>query len=279
MSEHLSPEDLGGLVMLEPTDPERERAEAHIRECAACRESWVDASRTLAMLDALDEPEPPSHAALARARAAVLRELEAESAGSQKPAEAQKATETQKPAASDEAARGSAGAALAIPLAAVVAFVVLLVIGAAGQVYWRLALLGLLVSGGRSAWALYRNTVREAWVSIGFTVALSALIASRFVRLDEALAIGPGCTLQELAASALPLGMAVYLAQSRRIQVTPWSLGAAAACGALAGQLALLSLCPHRDPGHLFLLHVGGVLLATVAAVGVGYRLKARDIV
>ncbi|HVU52886.1 MAG TPA: hypothetical protein VHL80_19525, partial [Polyangia bacterium] len=70
--------DALALVALPDGAPERARADEHARTCADCTRALAEARQLLGLLDAaLAQLPPPSPAALARASAPVLAELEA----------------------------------------------------------------------------------------------------------------------------------------------------------------------------------------------------------
>ena len=81
--------------------------------------------------------------------------------------------------------------------------------------------------------------------------------------------------LLELLAASLPWLAFRQVAGPRREK---WSSAAVAAAGALAGHAALHLTCPaaHAD-AHLFVFHVGGVVLAAMLAVLATPRLSPHS--
>ncbi len=66
------------LAALPPGDPDGDAAAAHARSCPGCAQALREATRLLKLIDAGLRPSPPSEAALQRAQAAVLAEMDRE---------------------------------------------------------------------------------------------------------------------------------------------------------------------------------------------------------
>ena len=254
--EHIVDDELAGLAALPERDTERQRAEAHARSCARCGPVWREAVETMSMLGALEELEPPSHAALSRARAAVLAELRAE------PTPELSEPRAAPPAISPAVAGGAAIATLLLAVGVALLHGALPPIEESGAVLAAMVLASLLV--GSSALARGRLAV----LALALAVIGSITAASIEAHDSAQIAIGGGaCMLIELATAAGPLALTAWAFARRRVEASPAVLAAVAAAGALAAQLALTITCEHPPTvAHLGLFHVGGVLLAALLA-------------
>lgn len=250
MSAHLDPHEVAGLVMLDESDPERARAEAHARECPSCEAALASAHATLAVMDEIGAPPPPAPEALLRAREAVHAEL-ARPAGL--------------PPRGVASITPWIGAVAAL---AVASFVVpLLALPWVHELPWLLSIAVLAATIVRTALALTRRTPRDAGIALAFAVGISALLA--FLDGDGAgHGHGVNCALLELGAALLPAGGALALARLGRLDlspgIAPLSMAAVAATGALAGQLALHALCADRELSHLLPFHLGAVIASAL---------------
>lgn len=224
--------DALALVALPPGAPERARAEEHARSCDACARLLAEAREMLAMLD-VAAPPPPSPAALARAAAPVLADLDARAAAGR-----------------------LAGAVAAAVLAA-----------------WALPLAlsrGPLNSGSALSFALaaLAAAASVATVRWGGRVAVAFPLLSVFTALavgrGSALDATFGCPLVE-ALTAAGAGAAAWLAARAlgRSAVRPQVMVAAVGGGALAGHAALHLACgAATELPHLLVFHTGPVVLA-----------------
>jgi hypothetical protein len=229
--------DALALVALPPNAPERARAEEHARSCDACARALAEAREMMAMLDVAAVP-PPSPAALARAAAPVLADLDA---------------------------RAAAG-----PLAGAVAAAVLAA--------WALPLAlarGPLNSGSALSFALAAlaaaaSVATVRWggrVAAVFPVlsALTALAVGRGPALDATF----GCPLVE-ALTAAGAGAVAWLAARAfaRSAPSPQVTIAAVGGGALAGHAALHLVCgAATELPHVLVFHTGPVVLAVGLAM------------
>jgi len=107
--------------------------------------------------------------------------------------------------------------------------------------------------------------------SSAWLVLAAALLASLLLALGTGdaggldLLTGLHCAFVELVAAAVPYGLLLYsVLRGRRAGSAP-SFAAAAAAGALAGQLYLLLRCPDRmHTPHMLVTHTGAVVLAAL---------------
>ena len=235
--EHLDPDEVAGIAMLEDRDPERVRAEAHAAGCPACEALLASASLQLALLDQLAEPPAPSAEALRRARDAVHARLH-------------------RPPAVESIAL--------VSLLALAGFVLpLLVLPHVAAIPWLLTVVALAAVIGRTAMALAKGTPRDAGMALFFALGIAAVMAVLDADGDSG-GHGVNCALLELGTALLPAGTALALAHTGRLDPTPLSMAAVAASGALAGQLALHALCADRELTHLIPFHLGAVIVAAL---------------
>jgi hypothetical protein len=256
VSAHLDPELIAGLTTVERTDPERTAAEAHARDCSECRAAWDDATARLADLDALAAPPPPSRAALASAKSAVLARMREE-----RPARSAAGGDPE-PEVSISTRRAAIRAASAIPVLSLAAFVALaLTLRSRTEIAWGVGLGLVAIVSGRTALSLVRGGARDA----GFALALGAAVSALLVWID-ATGMGEGhgrdCISVELAGAALPVLAKTGLVWRGAMRPTGLGFAAVAVSGALAGQLALRAACPNGHLEHLATFHFGGVLVA-----------------
>jgi hypothetical protein len=248
VSDHLDPELLAGIALLDPSDPERIAAEAHCGSCSTCRASMEAARATLGDLDAL-APAPVPLTRLEAWRDRLLHEQR-------------------------RIARTRMLAALALVPLSALGFVALLAprgdLAALGApLAW-----GVIVAvSGSAALALHRGGPRLGGsvltAAIAISVALAALDAT-----GGGIGPGPKCLALELAAALLPAVFAIALCRRGTLARSPPGIATAAAAGAIGAQLALAVLCPDHDADHLLAFHVGGVVLAALLA-GIAGRLAA----
>lgn len=229
--------DAPGLAALRPDDPARVAARAHASGCAECARALREAERLQALL-ARWEAAPMRPEALARASRAIAAELRRE-------------------------ARRRALGAIAAVCAAVLVFVALARSRSAATEDWARA--GLLAG---LAIALAAAATRRPLLVAG--VAVLAALAAGLAAGGTPLAGAPGahCLGTELASAALVIA-AVWLAlRGGSTSPARWTIGAAAAAGALAGDAALQLTCgAQAELPHLLAFHVGGVLLAAGAGL------------
>ncbi|HEV3030500.1 MAG TPA: hypothetical protein VG319_02600 [Polyangia bacterium] len=257
--------DAMGLAALPPEAPERRRAEEHARTCAACARTLAEGGRLLAMLDTSILPAP-SPAALQRASAAVLAELD------------------------DERASVGAGAVAGRLAGAVAAAVV---------AAWALPLAlarGPIVTGG--SFALSAALAALAAVASAATVRWGGQVAVAFPLLSAVTALFAGtgraleapvglhCAFVE-AMTAGGVGLAAWLvvrglaargpAAPGHVRAAPALIVAAVGGGALAGHAALHLACPAAtELPHLLAFHTGPVALAVGLAL-LGTAAARRD--
>jgi hypothetical protein len=231
--------DAVGLAALPADAPERARAEAHARTCAACARALADAARVLAALDAALPLPAPSAAALRLAAQPILAELD-------------------RRGARVAAVVGAAAAAWALPLALARRPV------AGGR--------GLLVSAALAALAALATAVSVTAGGVAVVVfpvlsTAASLMAGQGGELRAGL--GVHCALTELAA-AVGAGAVALLVTRRAAGARSSTLIAAAGGGALAAQAALHETClASTDLPHLMGFHTGPVVLALLLALAV----------
>jgi hypothetical protein len=227
-----------GIAALPEGDPEREAYLAHARECPGCLEELRKSEKLVRLLESARLPAP-SPEALRRASAHVL-------AGLARPRMAW-------------AARGGA---------AVAAFALLLLAARHRDPEgWAAALIIAALAAALAATAGVLRAGALVGVAAAAAFALAAGGAPGFAVAGQMGGlvpdVGAECLLAELLAAALPLAAAVW---TFRRDPRPGSLAQAAAAGALAGQAALHIGCSaHAQAAHLWVFHVGGVLLAALA--------------
>ena len=249
--EHLDPDEVAGIAMVEDRDPERVRAEAHAAGCPACEALLASASSQLALLDQLAEPPAPSAEVLRRARDAVHAQLPAQHG----------------PPAVESIAL--------VSLLALAGFVLpLLVLPHVAAIPWLLTLVALAAVIGRTAMALAKGTPRDAGMALFFALGIAAVMAVLDADGDSG-GHGVNCALLELGTALLPAGAALALARTDRLDPTPLSMAAVAASGALAGQLALHALCADRELTHLIPFHLGAVIASALIG-GLAGKLGTR---
>jgi hypothetical protein len=227
---------------------------AHVSGCADCALAVREGEKLHALLGRSRLPAPAA-AALQRASAQVIAELRA---GSR--AEARGPAAVRAPRKSAWAVQG---------IAAVAAFAAPLFFlhhrDASG---WTAAIVVLAASAILAATA---GTIRAGALvvlaaSAGFAVAEGGIPGFSGAGLE----VNYACFCLELAAAALPLGAALWMARSN---LRPGALAQAAAAGALAGQAALNLCCgAHNEASHLWTFHVSGVAAAGLA----GWVLEGR---
>jgi hypothetical protein len=245
--------DAMGLVALPGDAPERVSAEEHARSCADCTRALAEGQRLLAALDgALASMPAPSPAALARAAAPVLAELDAGHAVA--------------------AARAGAGRLAAAVAAAVVGAWALPLALARAPIATG-APFGLSVALAALAALASVATVRWGGPVAAVFPALSALTAF-LVGTGRALepAVGLHCASVE-AMTAAGAGVAAWLAARALAKASPRSdradvAVAAVGGGALAGHAALHLACPAAtELPHVLVFHTGPVALAVALAL------------
>jgi hypothetical protein len=231
------------IAALPDDDAEARAAREHAKSCAECAAALERGAGIIQKLDALPPLPAPSAEALRRASESILAELD-----------------------------GSAPLARGWPLAAAT-----------------LVSFGLVL-----ALAKHRAPEVEAWqlaAIVGIAAAAAAFFAPRWARGSLAAvtigsacfafavsattglfpAIGVKCTILELVGSALPLGAAFFMASRGTLERGRWRFAASAAAGAIAAQAALNVTCPVHTAGpHLWVFHVGGVVLAAVIGAALG---------
>jgi hypothetical protein len=233
--------DALALAALPAEAPERARAEEHARGCAACARALAEAREMMAMLG-VAAPPPPSPAALARAAAPVLADLDA-LAG----------------------ARASAGRIAGAVAAAVLAAWALPLALSRGPLNP-----GSALSFALAALAAAASVATVRWggrVAAVFPVlsALTALAVGRGPALDATF----GCPMVE-ALTAAGAGAAAWLAARTlaRAAPSPQVIVAAVGGGALAGHAALHLACgAATELPHLLVFHTGPVVLAVGLAL------------
>jgi hypothetical protein len=240
--------DALGLAALPADAPERLRAEAHAQTCAACARAIVEGRRLLALLDATILPAP-SPAALARASATVLAELDA-----------------QHDAAGVHLGAGRLAAAVAAAVVAAWALPLALARGpiATGSPF--------ALSLGLAALAAVASAATIRWggrVAAAFPVlsAVTALLASTGRGLDAG--DGLHCAFVE-AMTAAGVGAAAWLAARAlaRTAPRPEVVVAAVGGGALAGHAALHLACAGASElPHVLVFHTAPVALAVGLAL------------
>jgi hypothetical protein len=241
--------DAVGLEALPADAPERVRAEAHALTCAACARSLAEGRHLLALLDSTSLPAP-SPAALERASAAVLAELDAERVGAQ-------------------AAKAGAGRlASAVAAAVVAAWAVPLAlarapigIGSPFALSLGLAALAAVASAATVRWG---GRVAAAFPALA---AVTALLSSSGRGLDAAG--GLHCTFIEVL-TAVGVGGGAWLATRgfARRAPRPEVVVAAVGGGALAGHAALhLACAASSELPHVLVFHTAPVALAVGLAL------------
>jgi hypothetical protein len=238
----------GGIVSLPDSDPEREAAVQHARECTPCARELEQARRSLALLEEALVLPPPSPAAMKRAAEAVLSEMD----------------------------RGALPAPPR-PIFALVASWLLFAAVAKHRVREPVAWLGsvaVVTLAAACVVAAPRWRTRAAALACIASGALAMLAGSGG---DLAALLGVKCVAIELVAAALPYATAVRAAARLGSRQGAGAMAAIAAAGALAGQASLHLTCPERSATpHLLVFHTGGVLFAAVLGALGASRLPRR---
>jgi hypothetical protein len=241
MSDHITGR-AGFLAALSRLDPERRAAEEHARSCPDCRDSLDEGARLVSLLeDALPLP-PPTAETLAHAAATIAREAADERAAVRR------------------LGWWSAGAV-------VVAWLFQLMVGGGFVFDARHAAVSLLVLAvSVAAVTLSRGRRRFAVAVMIATSLLLAHLAATSTGLSAA--IGIRCMFRELWAAVIPWAVVPMIARLEGVSLRRWDVTAVAVGGALAAHAGQHVACrvPHSD-AHLFVFHLGGVLLATVLAM------------
>jgi hypothetical protein len=250
-AEHENAADIAGIALLDPSDPQRARFEAHAASCETCGREWRRAARLASLLGTLATPPPPSEKALARTQARVRALL---------------ASEPKAEPASSRSVGMLVGAAVLVsvaigfamsgpPLSAMRAIVALATVGVAAL------LPGMALRSEREAIA---GTVG----ALALSVALAWLDYSEWPMIEGHTI---GCMQIELAIGALPLFAMVGFARGTGARLGSLASACAGACGALAGQGVLLTSCAADESVlHVLVFHVAGVVIATVAGALLG---------
>jgi hypothetical protein len=229
--------DAPGLAALPPDDPERSSAWAHALRCPGCARALREGERLQGVLGEW-HPAPLSGAALHRAARAVELELQR------------------------EGRRRSLWSAAAA-VASMAALVGLSRQRGGSGLDWAVgaALAGLAIVLA----ALSRRAPRFTLALAVAAAVAAALVAGGPGSLD--MGEGVRCLAAELGSAALVVGAAWMALRGGTTALTPSTRAAAAAAGALAGDAALQIACRAHEVGpHLLAFHVGGVILAAIAA-------------
>ena len=231
------------VAALPADDPERLEALEHAQGCKACATALAEGRALIAQIDALAPPPPPSARTLARVSSLIAADLAAESESRRRPSSAALL-------ALGVAAAWALELAIAKRLDAATAHVTTSLALVAAAVF------AALVSSRRPVAALVACLTASAAVSI-VTWTDGGLSA----------AVGAKCVALELLAASIPWGIALWNGRREGAPLAPTRAGAIAGAGALAGHAALHLSCKvaHAGP-HLFVFHVGGVLLASLLA-------------
>lgn len=234
MSDHF--EDRAGLIASLPDeDPERVAALRHAEQCSPCRRALLEGERLMRVIDDAREPAELPAGSIDRVTRTIEAEIRLEPIR--------------------QAAWPAALAALAFVLELAMARHPDRDPGAVGR-----AIIVAAIAMGLAAWNRGKLTAVVAAVATSAAFALASASTSLLAPLT-----GVHCMLLELLAAALPWIAFRRVAGPWR---GTWASAAVAAAGALAGHAALHLTCPtaHAD-AHLFVFHVGGVVLAALLAV------------
>jgi hypothetical protein len=254
--------DAMGLVALPREAPERARAEEHARTCADCTRALTDSRHLLGMVDvALAALPAPSPAALARASAAVLAELE--------------------PRRGAVAATAGAGRLAGAVAAAVIAAWALPLALARGPIA---AGAPFALSFGLAAVAAVASVATVRWggrVAAVFPLlsALTAFLVGTGRALDAAG--GLHCALVETMTAA-GVGAAAWLAARGVAKAPPRPdvVVAAVGGGALAGHAALHLACgAATELPHVLVFHTGPVAIFVALALVLTASARRADAV
>jgi hypothetical protein len=238
--------DAPGLAALPTDDPIRIAAWAHANGCAECARALSEAERLQALLAEI-EPVPLSEGALDRVRSTIASELRRE-------------------------ARRSVLSSALSACAGFLAFVAFARSRSHSAGDW-----GLALTMASLAVVLSATARRRASLAVGVTV-VAALVAAALsgARGPLAPALGAECVATELVTAGMVVAAAWLALRSGTTVPARAAMVAAAGAGALAGNAALQITCgAHTSAPHLFVFHVGGVLLA-LAIVAALWRRPAR---
>jgi hypothetical protein len=251
VSEHVASE-AAFLASLPEDDPERLAAEAHAEGCSSCR-SALDEGACLIQRLANARLPPPPHLERLMASAALV--------------EAELVRERRNVVALSAVVGGSVALSWIFQLS--------LDLSTASSAPARVALsLGvLLVAVIATLFARFHR--RFVLAALIVTSALFARVAGSVAGLEPV--IGAQCTLWEVTSAAIPWTVAVLVARRSPRAFRRAEMTAIAGGGALASQAAQHLTCPvWHDDAHLFIFHVGGVLLAMLlGALGPSVRKRA----
>jgi len=237
------------LAALPKEDPVRRLAFDHARGCPACEAALAEGERTIALVDQLPLPPPPTEFALKQASGPILRELEAQSGPSGR--------------------RTNLGATLIWGTSIVAGWCVAVTLAKhraeeRASWLWSVAILCVSLFG-------LGGIIRFPAPVTASAVAISGVLSSILGRDGGFFpAVGVKCVAIELIAASLPLMSTAMLALRGREFPGTWRFSATAALGALAGQAGLHLTCPVASARpHLLAFHTGGILLATLLGVAV----------
>jgi hypothetical protein len=243
--------------MLDGTDPDRARFEAHAASCEACDKEWGRATKLASLIGTLATPPPASEKALARTRARVHALLASE------PSTPREAPSPVTPLA----------LAAAVVVSVVAAFSVMGPSISMSRMLLAITTIG--VAALLPGFAL--RSPSRAKLAAGLALALSFVLA--FVDYSVMTMIAGhtvGCLRIELVIGALPLFMMVAMSRRADPAHGAWQSAAAGAAGALAGQGVLLTTCAADESVmHVLAFHVAGVAAAALLGGGLG-RVVAR---
>lgn len=237
------------LAALPKEDPASRFAFDHARGCSACEAALAEGERTLALVDRLPLPPPPTEFVLKQASEPILRELEAQ--------------------------RGPSSQAMHLGVALIWATSIV-----AG---WCVAVtLAKHRAEERASWLWSAMILSVSLLGLGGIIRFQVPVTAAVVAISGILsavlgregglfpAVGVKCVAIELIAASLPLMSTALLALRDREFPGAWRFSAAAALGALAGQAGLHLTCPVASARlHLIAFHTGGVLLATLLGLAV----------
>jgi hypothetical protein len=236
--------DAPGLAALPAGDPERDEAWAHARECPACARALDEAERLQALVG---DVAPPSLGAGARAPGGIVSELRREG-------------------------RRRALASAVTVCSAFVLCVVLARHRAATRQGWMLAL--AVAAAAAALGAAARRWAIAVLVAAPIAAVGLALASGTAGPLE--VAMGVDCLATEVACAAAVVAAAWLALRRGTSSLSPRSVTAGAAAGALGAVAALDITCPaHAALPHLLAFHVAGVLVA-MAGAAMGPRLLQR---
>jgi hypothetical protein len=229
-----------GLASMLPSDPEREEAWAHARDCAACARALREAERLQAAIAEARYAPPLGTAARMGASQAIVSELHRDA----------------------RRRRIATIASLALAFALCITFARQ---RASGVGDWTVA---LALLGGAFVCGAAATERRWAGVVVGAATAavLAVALASRSSG-HVAPFVGMHCLATEVACAAFAIVAGWWALHQGTTSLGPRTAAAGAAAGALAGAAALELTCSARDAvAHLLAFHVSGVLLSAAAA-------------